>query len=127
MSHNPLEIEIVAHVISSMQHCTHCQAFIDGTGIGGQVHQENLEAYPEEFVREWRLTSQIVLELAERFPEQVNFRITDAQSLRGLWKALSKGIRRYPTFIIEGGETYHGWDSSQIGLMIQRHLEMAEG
>ena len=39
MSKPLMEVEVVAHVLGSMDHCSHCQVFIDGAGIGDQVHQ----------------------------------------------------------------------------------------
>ena len=122
MSQQPLDIEVVAHVTGSMQHCTHCQVFIDGAGIGGRVHQENLRSYPEDFILDWQRLSGWVLDLAAMFPGQLVIRITDAQSLRGLWQALTRGVRRYPTFIIEGREAYHGWDRAHLDGIIRRRL-----
>ncbi len=128
MAHNkPLDIEVVAHVTGSMDHCQSCQVFIDGVGVGGKVKQEDIEAYPEEFVRDWQNVSTWVLELADKYPGQLLIRITDAQSVQGLWKSLTKGVRKYPTFIIEGHEKYHGWDHEKLESMIQRRLQMAGG
>jgi hypothetical protein len=127
MEHQPLDIEVVTHVTGSMIHCQHCQVFVDRAGVGGRVHQENLQSYPEEFTRDWERVSGWVLDLAATFPGQLVIRITDAQSLRGLWKSLTRGVRRYPTFIVGGRETYHGWDREHLNGMIRQHLSAAEG
>src|SRR5574341_703730 len=125
--YKPLDIEVVAHVTGSMDHCQHCQVFIDGVGVGGQVKQEDLAAYPEEFIRDWRNVSDWVLELADKYPGKLIIRITDAQSVQGLWKSLTKGVRKYPTFIVEGQEKYHGWDHDQLEAIIQKRLQPAGG
>jgi hypothetical protein len=110
----PLQIEVITHVAGSMQHCSHCQIFIDGAGIGGKVHRDNLSSYPPEFMAEWQQLSDWVLDLAAAHPGQLVIKITDAQTLPAMWKALTQGVRRYPTFIIDGHEKYHGWDREEL-------------
>ena len=120
--YRPVDVEVVAHVIGSMDHCSHCQVFIDGVGIGEQVHGRDLQSFPEEFVRDWTRLSDWVLDLAETFPGQLVIRITDAQSVRGLWKSLTRGVRKYPTFIVDGKEKYHGWEREHLNKMIEQVL-----
>ncbi len=123
MTNKPLQVEVVAHVLGSMDHCSHCQVFIDGSGVGGQVKRADLEAYPQEFMAEWQRLSDWILALAARYPGQLQIKITDAQSPQGLWKALRHGVRKYPTFIVEG-EKYHGWDDSAVDGLIRDRLQM---
>jgi hypothetical protein len=121
VSQTPLDIEIVTHVTGSMNHCSHCQVFVDGAGIGGQVHAQDMSSYPEEFIRDWERLSDWVRELTATFSGRLMIHITDAGSPRGLWKNLRNGIRRYPAFIIDGHEIYQGWDKEQLASLIQRH------
>ena len=106
----PLQIEVVSHVLGSLSHCSHCQIFIDEVGVGGQVREADLAAYPQEFMDDWQRLSDWVIELTGKFPGQITIKITDAQSPRALWQALRYGIRRYPTFVVEG-ERYQGWEA----------------
>jgi hypothetical protein len=115
MPNKPVKIEIVAHVLGSMNHCSHCQVFIDGVGIGKQIKQADLDAYPQDFVDEWQRLSDWVLALTARYPGQLEIKIIDAQSPAGLWKAFWFGMRAYPTFIIKG-EYYRGW-GAEAGFM----------
>jgi hypothetical protein len=78
----PLDIEVVAHITGSMDHCQSCQVFIDGVGVGGQVKRDDLASYPEEFIQDWRNVSDWVLELADN--PRVIICITDAQSGRAV-------------------------------------------
>lgn len=110
MKNKPLQIEVVAHVLGSMDHCSHCQVFIDGVGVGGKIKRADLDAYPKEFMEEWQRLSDWILALTERYAGQLVIKITDAQSPQGLWKALRHGVRKYPTFIVEG-EKYRGWEA----------------
>jgi hypothetical protein len=121
MVDKPLQVEVVAYVMGSMDHCAHCQVFIDGSGVGSQVKQADLAAYPQEFREEWLRLSAWILALAERYAGQLQIKITDAQSPQGLWKALRHGVRKYPTFIIEG-KKYHGWNEAVVEGMIQEGL-----
>lgn len=123
----PLEIEVVTHVAGSMDHCGQCQVMFNSVGVGGQIHREDIASYPEDFIRDWERLSDWVFRLAETFPDRLVIRITDAQSVNGMWKAISKGVRKYPTFIIEGEEKYHGWDDHALNDLIRKHLGQASG
>jgi hypothetical protein len=117
-----LEVEVVAHVLGSMVHCPHCEVFIDGVGVGGQVHKSDLDSFPPEWMDEWQHLSDLVLNLAEKFPEQLVIKITDAQSPQAMWKALRHGVRKYPTFIVEGDQ-YVGLDENRVTDLVERHLK----
>ena len=122
-----LDIEVVTHVAGSMDHCGQCQVMFNSVGIGGQIHREDVDSYPEDFVRDWERLSAWVFKLAETFPDRLVIRITDAQSVNGMWKAISRGVRKYPTFIIEGEEQYQGWDDGALSELIRKHLGQPEG
>jgi hypothetical protein len=121
MKDSILEVEVVAHVLGSMNHCAHCEVFIDGVGVGEQVHKSDLDSFPPDWMAEWQRLSDLVLNLAERFPEQLVIKITDAQSPQAMWKALRHGVRKYPTFIVEG-DKYVGLDEDQVTELVERHL-----
>lgn len=117
----PLHVEVIAHVLGSMNHCSHCQVFIDGVGIGNQVHQADLDSYPPEWMADWQRLSDLIFALTEKYAGRLVIHITDAQSPQALWKALRHGIRKYPTFRI-GNENYHGFDLEHISTLIEKHL-----
>ena len=121
-----LEVEVVAHVLGSMDHCSHCQVFLDGVGLGGQIHQADLDSYPKDWMEEWQKLSDIVFNVTERFAGQLVVKITDAQSPQAMWKALKRGVRKYPTFLIED-EKYYGLDEDQVVELIERHLPQVSG
>ncbi len=121
-----LEVEVVAYVLGSMDHCTHCQVFLDGAGLGDQIHQADMDSYPPELMDEWQQLSDIIFNVTERFAGRLTVKITDAQSPQAIWKALRKGVRKYPTFLVED-EKYHGLNQDQIVELIERHLPQASG
>lgn len=124
MSKPLLEIEVVAHVLGSMDHCSHCQVFIDGAGIGDQVHQSDLEAYPKDWMEEWQQLSDLIFDLTERYAGKLAIKITDAQSPQAMWKAFRHGVRKYPTFIV-ADEKYSGLDEGPLRKLIERKLPEA--
>ncbi len=108
MTPKSVQLEIIAHVPTSSNLCSHCQVFIDNAGVGHKSKQADLDSYPPEFMADWKRLSSMVLALSERYPGQLIIKITNAQSPRGLWLALRRGVHRYPTFIL-AGEKYQGW------------------
>ena len=118
---DPLMVEVVAHVLGSMDHCSHCQVFLDGAGLGNTIHQADLNSYPPDWIEEWQRLSDIIFNVTEHFAGRLTVKITDAQSPQAMWKAIRKGVRKYPTFLIED-EKYHGLDEGEIVSLIERHL-----
>lgn len=119
-----LEVEVIAHVLGSMDHCQHCQVFIDGVGVGNQIHQTDLDSYPPDWMEEWQNLSNMILDLAERYTGKLVIKITDAQTPQALWKAIRFGIHKYPTFIV-AGEKYHGFNEEKIAQLIEKNLPQA--
>jgi hypothetical protein len=123
---NLLEVEVVAHVLGSMDHCSQCQVFIDGVGVGDQIHQADLDSYPPDWMEEWQSLSDLILNITEQYAGQLVVKVTDAQSPQAIWKAIRRGIRKYPTFIV-GNDKYHGLDQTKIANLIERHLALQAG
>jgi len=123
---NPLEVEVVAHVLGSMDHCSQCQVFIDGVGVGDQIHQADLDSYPPDWMEEWQRLSDLILNITEQYAGQLVVKVTDAQSPQAIWKAIRRGVRKYPTFIV-GKDKYHGLDQTKVANLIERHLALQAG
>lgn len=121
MKNDLLQVEVITHVLGSMNHCAHCQVFIDGVGVGDRVHQDDLASFPPDWMEEWQIFSDLIANITERFAGKLVVKITDAQSPQAMWMALRHGIRKYPTFIIEG-EQYQGLDENRLVPLIERHL-----
>ncbi len=117
----PLTIEVVTHVLGSLDHCSHCQIFLDRAGLGEKIHTEDLQAYPPDWWEEWQQFSDVIFSLTERFAGRLVIRVTDAQSPRGLWLALRRRIRRYPAFLV-GDDMHQGLDEVSLTRMIETHL-----
>ena len=121
MTENLLEVEVIAHVLGSMDHCSHCQVFLDGAGVGDKIHQQDLDSYPKDWMEDWQKLSDLIFDLTEEHAGKLVVRITDAQSPQGMWAAIRKGVRKYPTFIVDG-EKYTGFDKQAVSGLVTRHL-----
>ena len=126
MGQAPLQVEVIAHVLGSMDHCSHCQVFLDGAGVGGKIHQQDLDSFPRDWMAEWQKLSGLIFNMTEKYAGQLVVKITDAQGPQGMWAALRRGIRRYPTFVIQG-EKYTGLDEGKVDGLITRHLSTQVG
>ena len=118
---NRLKVEVVTRAVGSLNHCFHCQVFIDDVGVGEQIHREDVSSYPADLQAEWERLAELIFRLDSRFPDRLYFHITDAQSPRGFWLAL-RGVRRYPAFLI-GRERVFGWDEDKIAQTIAKNLQ----
>jgi hypothetical protein len=120
----PLRVEVVSHILSSFDHCAHCQLFLNEAGVGQQVHREDFEAFPEDVREEYERLLTLVKKLSGRFGGRVQFKILDPQTIEGVWKSLRYWIRRYPAFLIDG-EKLVGWDEDVLMHRIEAHLSGA--
>ncbi len=114
-----LEIQVVAPILGSFDHCDHCQIFLNAAGVGQQIHQEDLASYPEEVWQEFQALSDWVLHTAKEYGDRILIRLIDPRTPGGLWFSLRHWIRRYPTFLIG--------DRKIVGLRYRELREAIEG
>ncbi len=98
-----------------------------GLGIGNRVHNQEINEYPDELREEYLRLSDWVRETYDTYGRKVWIRVIDPQSLVGMWKHIRYGVRRYPTFVLDGEHIYRGWDSATEALshaerLIESHL-----
>jgi hypothetical protein len=73
-----------------------------------------MEEYPLELKEEYLKLSDWIKELIRIYDQSLIIKLIDAQSILGFYKSLRHWVRKYPTFIVEGKETYTGWDKGQL-------------
>ena len=120
----PLRVEVISHILSSFDHCAHCQVFLNEAGVGQQVHREDFSGFPDEVREEYERLLTLVAKLSRRFGGRVQFKILDPQTIEGVWKSLRYWVRQYPAFLI-GGEKLVGWDEDVLTHRIEAHLSGA--
>ena len=61
-----------------------------------------------------------IRELSRIYEQRILIKLIDAQSILGIYKSLRHWVRKYPTFIVEGQETYTGWDKQRLESLLVR-------
>jgi hypothetical protein len=119
----PIVLEIVSKVLTTFHHCRHCKILFDQAGLDQIFHQKDMEEYPSDLKEEFIKLSDWVRELRRLYKHRLLIKLVDIQSPLGIYKSLRHRIRTYPTFIIEGKETYAGWDKAHLELLLDRYIK----
>jgi hypothetical protein len=98
----PIQVDVVTPLPESWGLCVTCEAFLHQAGVDQPPDQRSLEAFPPDWQQDFLRLSDLVQSISEQFGERVRMRLYDPRSLQGLAKAIRYGVRRYPTFIVEG-------------------------
>ena len=99
--------------------CTSCEVMMSQASMGQEPQERGLEEYPPEWQADFRKFSSILIGLSDRYANQIQIRIWDPRSMQGMWKSIRHGVRRYPTFVVDGRNKYTGWDTGQLEQYIQ--------
>jgi hypothetical protein len=110
----PILLEIVTGMITTFGHCRHCELFFDESGVQPKARQGEIDEYPPELLQESEKLFDWLRELKKLYKHRLSIRLIDAKSFMGFYKSLRYRIRRYPFFIVDGKETYVGWDHTQL-------------
>jgi hypothetical protein len=121
----PIVLEIVTKVITSFGQCRRCKILFDEAGFDQKVHQKEIDEYPADLKEEYTKLSDWIRELNGLYKHRLSIRLIDVQSPLGIYKSLRYRIRTYPTFIVEGKETYVGWDKSQLEGLLDKYIKNA--
>ena len=121
----PILLEIVTKVITTYDHCRHCQVFFEEAGLGKKFHQKETDEYPSDLKEDYMKLSDWIRELTRLYKHRLLIKLIDVQSLLGIYKSLRYRIRKYPTFIVEGKETYTGWDKTQLEGLLDKYIKIS--
>jgi hypothetical protein len=119
----PILLEIVTKVPTTFDHCRHCEILFDEAGIDEKFHRKEMDEYPSDLREEFAKLSDWIRELNRLYKHRLLIKLIDAQSLLGIFKSLRYWIRSYPTFIVEGKETYAGWDKIQLETLVDKYIK----
>jgi hypothetical protein len=119
----PIVLEIVTKVITSFDQCRRCKILFDQVGFDQKLHQKEMEEYPPDLKEESTKLFDWIRELNRLYKHRLSIKLIDVQSAMGIYKSLRYRIRTYPTFIVEGKETYTGWDKSQLESLLDKHIK----
>jgi len=121
----PIVLEIVTKVISSFGQCRRCKILFDEAGFDQKFHQKEMDEYPADLKEEYTKLSDWIRELNGLYKHRLSIKLIDVQSPLGIYKSLRYRIRTYPTFIVEGKETYVGWDKGQLEGLLDKYIKNA--
>lgn len=119
----PVLLEIVTRMITTLGNCRACEVVFDRAGFGEKISQKQVSEYPPELIQESERLSQWLGQLKELYKHRLSIRLIDAKSFLGVCKSVRHWIRRYPTFIVDGKETYTGWDKNRLEDLIDKYIQ----
>ena len=119
----PISLEIVTGMIATFGHCRHCEVFFDEAGIQQKARETEIEDYPPDLIQECDRLFDWVRELKKLYKHRLSIRLIDAKSFVGFYKSLRYRIRKYPFFIVDGKETYSGWDKNRLEDLLDKYIK----
>jgi hypothetical protein len=109
----PVPVEVIAPLPEGWGICLSCEMLMARADLDKAPAERGLEEYPPEWQEDFHRLSDLVLDLAARYGNDVLIRIWDPRSLQGLLRAIRHGVRRYPTFVV-AGHKISGWDTARL-------------
>ena len=77
-----------------------------------------MDEYPPDLKEVYLKLSDWIRELIRIYEDRLLIKLIDAQSILGFYKSLRHWVRKDPTFIVEGQETYTGWDKKRLETLL---------
>ena len=105
--------------------CTTCEMMLAQANLVQAPQERGLDEYPPEWQEEFRRLSSLIFTLADHYQNKVRIRIWVPRSLQGMLKSIRYGVRRYPTFIVNGRNKLTGWDTNSLEQHIQTAVEIS--
>jgi hypothetical protein len=115
----PIQIDVFYPVPEGWGMCTTCEMMMAQAELGQAPQERGLEEYPPEWKEEFQRLTNTIFALADHYQDQVQIRVWDPRSLQGMLKSIRYGVRRYPTFIVDGNTKVTGWDIDKLEQHIQ--------
>lgn len=119
----PILLEIITKVLTSWGECRRCKILFDQAGLDQKFRQGEMDEYPPDLKEEYTRLSDWIRELNRLYRHRLLIKLIDVQSPFGIYKSLRYRIRTYPTFIVEGKETYAGWDKGQLESLLDKYIK----
>ncbi len=84
----PVILEIVTRVLTTFDHCRHCEFFFDEAGLDEVYHQTEINEYPLDLKEEYLRLSNWIRELSRRYQDRLLVKVVDVQSVLGIFKSI---------------------------------------
>jgi hypothetical protein len=120
---NPVQIDVFFPIPEGWGMCNACEVMMAQADLGQASPDRGLDEYPPEWQADFKRLIDTIYAIADHYQEQVQIRVWDPRSFQGLVKSIRYGVRRYPTFIINGHTKITELDSDQleqkIGVLVE--------
>lgn len=116
---NTVRVDVIFPVPEGWGICLSCEMMMARANIDQAPYERGLDEYPPEWQDEFRRLSATIMTLADRYQNSILIRIWDPRSLQGMLRSIRYGVRRYPTFIVDGRTKLTGWDQDRLEQVLQ--------
>lgn len=116
---NPIDVDVIAPIPEGWGLCTTCEAFMAQAELGNKPVDRSLDAFPPDWMEEFQKLSDLILDLAQSYQNQIMIRVYDPRSFQGMIKALRHLTFRYPAFIIKDNGKVNGLFPEEIDKILQ--------
>ncbi len=115
-------LEVVALVPTDFYHCAHCEVAFEAAGIGGPVHTQQINEYPDDDKAAYARLSDWLRATAGGYAGRLRVRLIDAHTVEGFWLTLRHRARTYPIYILDGERVAVGGDPERLDRVLQDRL-----
>jgi hypothetical protein len=120
----PVEIEVISPMLTAIEfHCAKCSIVMDQVETGKKYRDSCRDEYPEEWKQHADKLAEYLRNLSRLYKHRILIRMIDAHSPVGLWKQIRHRVFQFPAFIVDGKQTFTGWDSAILESLIDRRIQ----
>jgi hypothetical protein len=119
----PIRIDIFFPVPEGWGLCTTCETMMSQAALVPPPSERGMDEYPADWQEDFKRLTDLIYNLSDQYPDSVQIRIWDPRSFQGLLKSIRYGVRRYPTFIVNGHQKISGWDEHKLDQYIKIYGE----
>lgn len=118
-----VQVDVISPIPEGWGICLSCEMLMARANLDQAPFERGLDEYPPDWLEDFHRLSNTIMDIANRYQDSIFIRLWDPRSLQGLVKSVRYGVRRYPTFIVEGQKKVTGWDVEQL----EQHIVAAGG
>ena len=115
----PVRVEIISPIPEGWGICSPCEVLMARADLDTPPYLRGLDEYPPDWQEFYSQLARLVMHLSAAYGESILIRLVDPHSIQGLVTSLRYGVRRYPTFVINGVKSVSGLDLAQVKLALR--------
>ncbi len=120
----PIEIEVISPMLTGIEfHCPKCSIVMEQVDASKQYRSDCRDDFPEEWHQDADRLADCLKNLSRLYKHRILIRMIDAHSPVGVWKQIRHRVFQYPAFIVDGKQTFTGWNSEVLESLIDRRIQ----